>query len=426
MYAQIYICMYVCMYVCYVCMYVCTADPPESIQSMCLRVRFDPPHSTEHTHTHTTAQRYIHMIPSHKLNIFGCMQDMRTALSIEASSGSPSTLSSRAKECLSRCQRMVPALAKIPMPMYTHARDGSLQQQRNDVFVARQTDASDFGEPRRQGAVDAMINKADAARKVHVETFGGNLKSTGGKMTGAGLSNGDILDRQVSSNRAEISDECDMHGRKACVSVRDTCMANGAPSGLKHDDKATFAHESSHKNTSITASQHIHIVENTASASPKEKACSNDAGIHDSEPESEDPEATTQSALLVAENLKTDGNVKFTKGYYGDAIQDYRDALDMLMKPYVACTSQILELQNVCRMNIAASALKKSIGLKREKEAAEVLQMAVSCCNDVLRQDETKYDTYMYVYLCVCLLVCMFTCVSVMFGYLYVCLLMCL
>jgi hypothetical protein len=306
----------------------------------------------------------------------GHVQDMQEALSIEAGAGVSSLLSTCARETLFRCQRMVPALAKIPSPISTEVRGSGSQQQRSDAFIPP-TSTSETGEV---GLTSQNLSPkdhnntttADAANGVHAQTFGGSLKTSGGKMTtGAGQSNGDALDGQSSLTHGDTHGEGGRNGSKTCgydANVKDGSCKNKSSTG---------------------AEQEKHTVQNTLPASP-EKTCGVEADPDKNSPGQVDREATTRSALLVAENLKTDGNVKFAKGFYSDAIQDYKDALDMLVKTYVATTPEVVELQNVCRMNIAASALKKSVGLKREKEAAEVLETAVTCCNDVLQQDQTR------------------------------------
>jgi len=65
----------------------------------------------------------------------------------------------------------------------------------------------------------------------------------------------------------------------------------------------------------------------------------------------------TQTCVSLATKMKKDGNDLFKKGMYAAAMEEYRDAIEMLTRPGVDKV-MVKELLAQCRNNAAASAVK--------------------------------------------------------------------
>jgi tetratricopeptide (TPR) repeat protein len=68
-------------------------------------------------------------------------------------------------------------------------------------------------------------------------------------------------------------------------------------------------------------------------------------------------DGVTQTCVSLASKMKKDGNDLFKKGMYAAAMEEYRDAIEMLTRPGVDKV-MVKELLAQCRNNAAASAVR--------------------------------------------------------------------
>jgi hypothetical protein len=303
---------------------------------------------------------------------------MHAALSIESSAGVASSLSSRAKECIVRCQRLMPGLAKMANPIHSVTANGQTHNSDNSTSVCCKLDSDS------QSGCKA---KKPRASKFSVTTGEETADRSPKAAHNPALAGNCAL---AMTKNAEEDNNSPPSSRVRADYVPENQVSEGSLPAAKG------THASGHGSSKSQHDTHLN-------ASPGGRSADVHTCAGGGESDSENDEAPTRSALIVAENLKSSGNAKFVKGYYTDAIQDYADALHMLCRPNVTSTPQVIELQCVCRMNIAASALKKSVGLKKEKEAAETLELAVGCCNDVLAHDQSRWGFLHGFHACICL-----------------------
>uniref|UniRef100_A0A7S4KEF5 RNA-polymerase II-associated protein 3-like C-terminal domain-containing protein n=1 Tax=Guillardia theta TaxID=55529 RepID=A0A7S4KEF5_GUITH len=107
-----------------------------------------------------------------------------------------------------------------------------------------------------------------------------------------------------------------------------------------------------------------------------------------------DERVSFDSCLAIANSYKVEGNDKFKNQEWSEAMECYQNALQVL-EPYKSIPfKQVKEMLTSCHLNIAASGYKKSVGMKRDLEAARELDLALQHCKEALSLDPRSVKAY--------------------------------